>query len=171
MSSPERKLTWLVTGSSNGIGLALVRYILATGDNIIATSRNPSKTPGLVQEISSHPNGRWIALDVTWSQEKLTESITAADAMFDGGIAAIVNNAGFGVSGSIEDIPEEDAKAEFETNVWGPVRVCKAIIPKMRQRGAGTIVQISSILGHASFPSTGIYAASKFALEGEMASP
>jgi short-subunit dehydrogenase len=167
MVGAERKLTWLVTGSSNGIGLALVRYLLTTGDNVIATSRNPAKTPELVTEIESHPNGKWIALDIAWTQDKITEAIGKADALFEGGITTVVNNAAFGIAGAIEDIPEEDAKAEFDTNVWGTLRVCKAILPKMRQRGNGTIVQISSVLGLAVFPSMGMYCASKFALEGE----
>lgn len=167
MAGAKGKLTWLVTGSSNGIGLALVRYILATGDNVIATSRNPNKTSKLVKEVESHPNGKWIALDICWSQENITKAIEVADACFVGGITAIVNNAAFAVAGAIEDIPEEDAKAEFETNVWGTLRVCKAILPKMRRRGCGTIVQISSVLGLAVFPALGMYSASKFALEGK----
>lgn len=167
MAGAQKKLTWLVTGSSNGIGLALVRYILSTGDNVIATSRNPAKTPELVKEVESHPNGKWFALDISWSQDKVTEAIGVADALFEGGISAIVNNAAFAVIGAIEDIPEEDAKAEFDTNVWGTLRVCKAILPKMRQRGSGTIVQISSVLGLTVCPALGMYCASKFALEGE----
>jgi short-subunit dehydrogenase len=167
MAGAGSKLTWLVTGSSNGIGLALVRYLLTTGDNVIATSRNPTRTPELVKEIESKPNGKWIALDISWSQESITEAIGVADALFEGGISAIVNNAGFAVAGAIEDIPEEDAKAEFDTNVWGTLRVCKAILPRMRQRGSGTIVQISSVLGLAVFPALGMYSASKFALEGK----
>lgn len=167
MAGDKTNPTWLVTGSSNGIGLALVRYILSTGDNVIATSRDPAKTPDLVKEIEAHANGRWIALDVSWSQEKIVGVIEEADALFPGGVTTIVNNAAFGVAGSIEDVPEELAKAELETNLWGTLRVCKAIIPKMRQRGSGTIVQISSVLGLAVCPALGIYSASKFALEGE----
>ncbi|KAI0425528.1 NAD(P)-binding protein [Xylaria sp. FL1042] len=165
MNSAGKRLTWLVTGSSNGIGLALVRYILSTGDNVIAISRNPAKAPELVEEIESHPNGKWIALDISWSQDKITEAIGEADALFEGGITTIVNNAAFAVAGAIEDIPEEDARAEFDTNVWGTLRVCKAILPKMRQRGCGTIVQISSLLGLTVFPALGMYSASKYALE------
>ncbi|KAI1360743.1 NAD(P)-binding protein [Xylaria arbuscula] len=163
MAGADKKLTWLVTGSSNGIGLALVRYVLSTGDNVIATSRNPAKTPELVKE--SHPNGKWIALDISWPQAKIMEAIGEADGLFEGGITTIVNNAVFAVAGAIEDIPEEDAKAEFDTNVWGTVRVCKAILPRMRQRRSGTIVQMSSLLGLAVFPALGMYSASKFALE------
>ncbi|CAI6340470.1 unnamed protein product [Periconia digitata] len=165
MADAKKKLTWLVTGSSNGIGLALVRYILSTGDNVIATSRNPSKTPHLVQEIEAHPNGKWAVLDVAWTQTKITEAINEADVLFEGGITAIVNNAGFAVAGAVEDVPEEQVKEEFEVNVWGTVRVCKAVLPLMRERGGGNIVQISSAVGLAVFPGVGMYSASKFALE------
>ncbi|KAI1337959.1 NAD(P)-binding protein [Xylariaceae sp. FL0016] len=165
MADAPKKLTWLVTGSSNGIGLALVRYILSTGDNVIATSRNPARTPELVKEIESHQNGKWFRLDVSWSQEKITEAIGVADTLFEGGITTIVNNAGSTVVGAIEDISEEIAKAAFDTNVWGAIRVCKAILTHMRQRGSGTMVQISSGLGLAVLPGLGMYCATKFALE------
>ncbi|PVI04904.1 NAD(P)-binding protein [Periconia macrospinosa] len=165
MANAKNKLTWLVTGSSNGIGLALVRYILSTGDNVIATSRRPHKTPDLVQEITSHANGEWIALDISLSQGRVNAVIGNADTLFEGGIDVVVNNAAFAVAGAIEDVSEEDAKAEFETNVWGTLRVCKAVLPLMRGRGSGNIVQISSVLGLTVFPALGIYSASKFALE------
>jgi len=167
VAAAPKKNTWIVTGCSNGMGLALARYILTTGDNVIATSRNPSNTPELVEEIQSHPNGAWLRLDVLWTQDEISEAIGAADALFDGGITVTVNNAGYVVLGAIEDMAEADAKAEFETNVWGCLRVCKAIIPKMRQRKSGTIVQISSVCGLAVFPALGMYSASKFALEGK----
>ncbi|GAP84612.1 putative short chain oxidoreductase [Rosellinia necatrix] len=165
MADVEEKYTWLVTGSSNGIGLALVRYILSTGDNVIATSRNPAKTPEFVEEVESHPNGKWTALDISWSQDKINQAIKEANTLFKGGITTVVNNAAIGITGAIEDVTEADAKSAFDTNVWGTVRVCKAILPIMRQRGRGTIVQISSVLGLAVSPAYGIYCASKFALE------
>jgi NAD(P)-dependent dehydrogenase (short-subunit alcohol dehydrogenase family) len=155
MANVGEKQTWLVTGSSNGIGLALVRYILSTGDNVIATSRNPAKTPEVVKEIESYPNGKWATLDIAWPQDKINQAIKEADALFEGGITAVVNNAAFGVTGAVEDVSEEDAKAEFDTNVWGTVRVCKAIL------------QISSVMGLVVSPAYGIYCASKFALEGK----
>ncbi|KAI1112704.1 hypothetical protein F5Y14DRAFT_442357 [Nemania sp. NC0429] len=167
MADVGEKLTWLVTGSSNGIGLALVRYLLTTGDNVIATSRNPARTPELVKEVESHPNGKWMTIDISWSQDKIDQAIKEADTLFEGGITALVNNAAVGTAGAVEDVPEADAKSAFDINVWGTVRVCKAILPIMRQRNRGTLVQISSVLGLAVSPAYGIYCASKFALEGE----
>ncbi|KAF4455123.1 short chain oxidoreductase [Fusarium albosuccineum] len=100
MSSTRKPLTWLITGSSNGFGLALTRQVLASGDNVIATSHNPQRTAELVQEVEAKPNGRWIGLDF-------------------GSLDVMVNNAAYSVLGAVEDVPEDQAKAEFETNFWG----------------------------------------------------
>ncbi|KAF4997292.1 hypothetical protein FDECE_12109 [Fusarium decemcellulare] len=165
MSDIRKPLTWLITGSSNGFGLALTRQVLASGDNVIATSRNPQRTPELVQEVETKSNGCWVGLDVCWSSEKITQVISQAETQF-GGLDVVVNNAAYSVLGAVEDVPEDQAKAEFETNFWGALRVVKAVIPGMRNRGSGTIVNVSSALGVTSWPACGLYSASKFALEG-----
>ncbi|RYP05231.1 hypothetical protein DL764_003938 [Monosporascus ibericus] len=163
---PEKKpLTWLITGSSNGFGLALTRYVLTTGDNVIAASRNPAKTPELVKEVEAQANGRWVALDVSWSQDKIKEVIDHAETLFDGGIDVVVNNAAYSLLGAVEDVHEDRAKVQFETNFWGPVHICNAVLPHMRGRGRGTIANISSLLGVTTWPAMGFYSASKFALE------
>lgn len=161
-------LTWLVTGCSGGIGLALVRHILSQGHNIIATSRNLSKTPDLVTEIRGHANGRWIQLDTSWSREEIEATIRDAWKMFPRGIDVVINNAGMDVLGSIEDIPEEQAKAMFDVNFWGVLRVCKAVIPLMRDRGSGTVVNVSSALGITSWPAVAMYGTTKWAVEGKV---
>ncbi|RYP89690.1 hypothetical protein DL770_004178 [Monosporascus sp. CRB-9-2] len=164
--APEKKpLTWLITGSSNGFGLALTRYVLTTGDNVIATSRNPAKTPELVKEVEAQANGRWVALDVNWSQDEIKEVIDHAETLFHGGIDVVVNNAAYSLLGAVEDVQEDRAKAQFETNFWGPVRICNAVLPHMRGRGRGTIANVSSLLGIMTWPAMGFYSASKFALE------
>ncbi|KAJ3542636.1 hypothetical protein NM208_g3997 [Fusarium decemcellulare] len=168
MSGTRKPLTWLITGSSNGFGLALTRQVLASGDNVIATSRNPQRTPELVQEVEAKSNGRWIGLDVCWSSERIAKVIAQAEAQF-GGLDVVVNNAAYSILGAVEDVPEDQAKAEFETNFWGALRVVKAILSGMRDRGSGTIVNVSSALGVTSWPACGLYSASKFALEGEFA--
>ncbi|KAK7753424.1 hypothetical protein SLS62_004715 [Diatrype stigma] len=165
MPSGKKPLTWLITGSSNGLGLALTRHVLSTGDNVIATSRNPAKTHELVQEVESQSNGKWISFDNTWSQDKIQQAIGGADAVFPGGIDVLVNNGASSLLGAVEDVPEEEAKAQFETNFWGPLRICNTILPYMRQRGRGTIVNVSSLLGLTTWPAMGFYLASKFALE------
>ncbi len=157
--------TWLITGSSSGLGLALARYALAQGHNVIATSRNPAKTPDAVKEFRSRPNGRWIALDVTWAKPEIEKVIGEAWNEFEGGIYVLVNNAGYSVLGAAEEIPEEAAKKQFEVNFWGMVRTSQAVLPRMRARGSGTIVNVSSIAGVDALPTCAIYAASKFGME------
>ncbi|RYP61602.1 hypothetical protein DL769_007635 [Monosporascus sp. CRB-8-3] len=145
--------------------LALTRYVLTRGDNMIATSRNPARTPELVKEVEAQGNGRWVALDVSWPQEKIKEVIDHADTLFDGGIDVVVNNAAYSLLGAVEDVQEDRAKAQFETNFWGPVRICNAVLPHMRGKGRGTIANVSSLLGVMTWPAMGFYSASKFALE------
>lgn len=159
-----KPLTWLITGSSSGFGLSLARTILSHGHNVIATSRNPSRTPNLVQEIESSPRGKWITLDVTSDAATIDSTIKHAASLF-GQIDVLVNNAGYAVMGVAEIIPEDAARAEFEVNFWGAVRVAQAVLPILRAQGSGTIVNISSIAGLTCLPSAAMYAASKHALE------
>lgn len=157
--------TWLITGCSSGFGLALARHVLSQGHNVIATSRNPSKTPDAVREITSHTTARWLTLDVTWSRAAIDAFLQQALEEFDGGIDFLVNNAGYSILGAAEDIPEEAAKQQFEVNFWGAVRTTQAILPLMRSAGKGTIINISSVAGIDPLPTCAIYSASKFALE------
>lgn len=167
MSSDKKPLTWLITGSSNGLGHALARYVLSTGDNVIATSRNPSKTPELVEEFESQQNGKWIAFDNNWSQDRIQDVIDSAETLFDGGIDVIINHGAYSLLGAVEDVSEEQAKAQFETNFWGPIRICNSILPHMRRRGHGTIANVSSLLGLTTWPAMGFYSATKWALESK----
>lgn len=165
MADSNKPLTWLVTGSSSGLGLALCRHILSQGHNVIATSRNPARTPDLVREIESSQRGKWITLDVNKPQDEINTIINDAWALYPGGIDVVVNNAAFAVLGALEDIPEAQARANFDTNVFGVLRVCKAVLPGMRRRGSGTIVNVSSAVGLSVWPALGIYSATKFAVE------
>lgn len=131
---------------------------------MIATSRNPSKTPELVKEITANPNGRWLSLDVTSPKEKIETVIREAEKEF-AGIDVLVNNAGYSILGAAEEIPEDKARAQFEVNFWGAIRTTQAVLPHMRSRHSGTIVNISSIAGLDALPTCAIYAGSKFALE------
>jgi len=165
MSSSSPAQTWLITGSSSGIGLSLARILLARGHNVIATSRNPSQTPEYVKEIESTGRGKWLALDVTADTATIITTIDRAHELF-GKIDVLVNNAGYSVVGAAEQIPEDKAKAQFEVNFWGAIRVTQATLPIMRAQRSGTIVMISSIAGIQAMPSCAIYASSKYALEG-----
>ena len=166
-SGVDKKLTWLITGCSSGIGLTLSRYVLSQGHNVIATSRNPSKVLDLVAEVERNGRGKFIALDPNAPLEDIQAALEPAWSVFPGGgIDVLVNNAAYSVLGAVEDISDEQAKAMFETNFFGVLRVIKAVLPSMRKQGSGTIVNISSLVGMTVFPSVGIYGASKHAIEG-----
>lgn len=160
--------TVLVTGSSSGFGNTLVNLFLRQGHNALATSRSPERTPDLVSSVDNHPSGRgkWLQLDLTWSQSKITSTVIEAAQIF-GPIDVLINNAGYAVMATIEDVDEEKAKTQSETNYWRVIRMLKAVLPSMRERKQGTIVNVSSIAGLTANPTVGVYAGSKFALEGK----
>ncbi|KAL2421166.1 hypothetical protein ABEF95_004186 [Exophiala dermatitidis] len=107
----SRTLVWLITGCSSGLGLALVRYALSRGHIVVATSRNPSKTPGLVTEVEGL-GGKWLALDTTQSEQDMKATIQQAESLF-GRIDVLVNNAGYCVLGALEDTPDEEVVAQM----------------------------------------------------------
>lgn len=155
-------MQFLVTGCSSGIGLSLVRSILRRGHTVIASSRNPSKTPDLVSEVEK-AGGVWVTLDVSSPD---LESTLATIISEHGPIDVIVNNAGYASGGVFEQVPLANSRALMETNFFGPLRVMKAIIPSMRERRSGVIVNISSSEFWEPHPVAGVYGATKFALEG-----
>lgn len=124
---------WLITGCSSGIGLAIARQALALGHNVIATSRNPSKTPDVVNELSGNPQGHFLALDVTAPYPQIKSFIDQATALH-GRIDILINNAGYCVLGSIEDISLEKYQQQMATNFFGPAALIKAVLPAMRAR-------------------------------------
>ena len=153
----------VITGCSTGIGLVTARHLARRGDRVYATARHPDRSAALQEAASAEPNIRTLVLDVTDS-----DSVTAAIETVlsrEGHIDALVNNAGIGVFGTFEFTPEEEARATFETNFWGVMRVSRAVLPSMRARKKGVIVNISSVAGRLAAPGMGVYPASKFALE------
>ncbi|KAI1621509.1 hypothetical protein EDD37DRAFT_120438 [Exophiala viscosa] len=158
-----KKPVWLITGSSSGIGLALTRYVLSQGHKVIATSRNPSKTPNLVSEVEEQ-GSKWLTLDNTQSNQNIKATIERAESFF-GGIDILVNNAGYCVLGALEDTPDAELVTQMETNFLGPVRIMQAVIPGMRSRRSGVILNVSSTQGFCPSQACGVYAASKAALE------
>lgn len=148
------------------LGFALAVVALKAGHNVIASSRNPSKSPDFVKQIESYSNGRWMTLDIT--APDLKGKVIEAEKYF-GGIDVLVNNAAYAILGTLEDIPEAQARAQMDTNFFGPLRLIQAVLPGMRARGqAGrsqTIVNMSSIAGHTAVATSGLYAASKHAIE------
>ncbi|KAI8951251.1 hypothetical protein F4801DRAFT_299046 [Xylaria longipes] len=157
----SKPLTWLITGSSSGFGLALTRLAQAKGHNIIATSRNPSRTPDLVNEVVGR-GGRWIQLDL----EDL-ESGKVIDDIEEGGtpIDVLINTAAMAISGPLESFTEAEVRRQMDTNFFGPYRLVRAVTPYMRKRRSGMIVNFSSGAGLEAMHSLGMYGASKAALD------
>lgn len=140
----------------------MAKAVLAAGHRVVATSRSLQKTPDAVAEITSTHNGAWLPLDVTSAD--FEQQVAACVAHF-GRIDVLINNAGYGIGGALEDLSLEDTRSQFETNFFGPVRAMKAVIPTFREQGSGTIINVSSTEGFSAAPGIGMYAASKFALE------
>ncbi len=154
----------LVTGASSGIGKACAEFLVARGCRVYGTSRHASRVLAERATPDFAPLLRMIPLDVTSG-----ESVDAAIGLVlacEGRIDAVVNNAGFGIAGAAELTTMDEAREQFETNFFGTVRVCRAVLPVMRQQGSGRILNVSSIAGQIGIPFQAFYSASKFAIEG-----
>ena len=146
----------LITGASSGIGKAIAAYLLDKGFMVYGTSRNPSK-------LSDSLKFPLVALDVT-KKETIAAAVSLVLAKA-GKIDVLINNAGIGITGPIEETPDEEIKKAFDTNYFGPLNVIKEVLPGMRQRKTGLIINVTSIAGYMGLPYRGIYSASKGALE------
>jgi NAD(P)-dependent dehydrogenase (short-subunit alcohol dehydrogenase family) len=154
--------TWFITGASSGFGMAFARYALLRGYNVVATARTPAK---LEQIRQLAPNRVLVEkLDVTVAADA-RNAVAAAVARF-GAIDVLINNAGYGIVGALEETSDAELRAQMETNFFGAVAVTKAALPWMRNQRSGAIVNISSLGGQLSFGGFSAYSASKFALEG-----
>jgi NAD(P)-dependent dehydrogenase (short-subunit alcohol dehydrogenase family) len=153
----EKSRPVLITGCSTGIGRATAERLAGDGWNVYATARR-------TESIEDLAKGRCktLALDVTdeGSMRKAVEEVED-----DGPIGALVNNAGYSQSGAIETIPMDSVRKQFETNVFGLMRMCQLVLPGMRQAGSGRIVNLSSMGGKLTFPGGGVYHATKHAVE------
>jgi NAD(P)-dependent dehydrogenase (short-subunit alcohol dehydrogenase family) len=159
---PNTGKTWFITGASSGFGRAFATYALSRGDNVVATARSLSRLEALGAQAPDRVLA--LALDVDRSGDA-RKAIDAAVARF-GRIDVLVNNAGYGIVGAIEETSEAELRAVMETNFFGAVAVTRAALPVLRAQRAGAIVNISSMGGQMSAPGFGAYSASKFALEG-----
>lgn len=144
-----------ITGGSSGIGKAIGEYLFYKGFTVYGTSRNPEKFVDSIVPL--------VALDVrnTTSIEQAIEKVVS----ITGKIDVLINNAGVGITGPIEEISSEEIKNNFETNFFGPIEVIKAVLPHMRRQKSGLILNITSIAGYMGLPYRGVYSASKGALE------
>jgi len=153
-------LVYLVTGCSSGFGREFVKAILQRNDKVIATARSIDKIQDL-QQIGA----AILQLDVTAGLESLQATMRKAVAIY-GRIDVLINNAGIAMTGALEDLTPEETLQQFDTNVFGLLNCTRAILPHMREKKSGKIIIIGSVVGWRSTPAAGIYAASKFAIEG-----
>ena len=153
---------WLITGSSRGLGRVLAEAVLAGGDRLVATARNPDQLGDLVQRYGDR--ARAVALDVTDARAARDAIQSAVDAF--GRVDVLVNNAGYGDVNAIEDTSLAEFRAQIETNLFGVINVTKAVIPIMREQRSGHIIQISSVGGRIGPVGRGAYAAAKWGVEG-----
>ena len=153
---------WFITGTSKGFGRVWAEAALARGDRVAATARNIETLSPLVEKYGDRVAA--IRLDVT-DKSAVNTAIAAAHARF-GRLDVVINNAGYGLFGTIEEISETEARAQLDTNLFGALWVTQAALPLMRAQKSGHIIQVSSIGGINAFPTVGLYHASKWALEG-----
>lgn len=154
--------TIFITGASRGFGKIWAEALLQRGDNVIATARDISALDELISRYGR--NILALQLDVT-DRTRDFESVLRAKEHF-GGVDVLINNAGYGLFGAIEEMTEEEARGQMETNFFGLLWLSQAVLPVMREQRRGHIIQVSSVLGLISRPVLGLYAASKFAVEG-----
>ena len=154
-------LTWFVTGASRGFGALIVEKALAKGDRVVATARNPK---AIADRFGEKPNLLAIALDVT-DEAQAHQAAKEAVARF-GRIDVLVNNAGYGLLGAVEEASAAEIEALYRTNVFGLLSVTRAVLPHMRRQRSGRILNFSSVGGYRSGPGFGVYCSTKFAVEG-----
>ncbi|MES2534067.1 MAG: oxidoreductase [Pseudomonadota bacterium] len=157
----EFKRVWLITGASRGLGARMAEAVLAHGDAVVATARNAAS---LVARFGDHPALLAVSLDVT-DEAQAAKAVEAAIARF-GRIDVLVNNAGFGLLGAVEEATADEVRKLYETNVFGLLNVTRAVLPSMRARRSGHVLNLSSLGGHQSGPGFGVYCSTKFAVEG-----
>jgi NAD(P)-dependent dehydrogenase (short-subunit alcohol dehydrogenase family) len=156
-------MTWLITGSSRGFGRELTLAVLQRGDNVVATARRPAQLDDLVQTYGDRV--RAVALDVTDAAAARAAVQLAVDAF--GTLDVVVNNAGYAISAPIEEMADDDFRAQIETNLFGVVNVTRAALPVLHRQRRGHFIQFSSIGGRVGgSPGLGGYQTAKFAVEG-----
>ncbi|HEY0589244.1 MAG TPA: oxidoreductase [Pseudoduganella sp.] len=152
---------WFITGASRGFGLLIARDALARGDFVVAAARNPQ---AIVDALGVHPKLLPVPLDVT----KEAAAVVAAQAAIErfGRIDVLVNNAGYGILGAVEETSAEEVRRNYETNVFGLLNVSRAVLPLMRRQRSGHVINISSLGGYQAYHGWGVYGSTKFAVEG-----
>ena len=157
MSTPK---TWLVTGASQGLGLALVKRLLHEGHQVAATSRNQATLAVAVGTASA----AFLPLQVDLGSDASVQSAIAQTVSTFGRLDVVVNNAGYGIGGSIEELSDAETRQAFDVNVFGTLNVCRQALPQLRRQGAGHIINISSIAALAGATGWAVYSATKAAV-------
>ncbi|GFG49570.1 short-chain dehydrogenase/reductase [Mycolicibacterium agri] len=152
---------WFITGASRGFGLAIAREALARGESVVATARNPQTVLDALPDAGDRLLA--VALDVTDADAARAAADTAIERF--GRIDVLVNNAGRGLLGAVEEVSDEEVREVFDINVFGLLSVTRAVLPHMRARRSGLVINLSSVGGIVVWPGWGAYAATKFAVE------
>jgi len=162
MENNIKEKVWFITGASSGFGRSFAEYAIQQGYRVVITARRLDKLEA-IKDIA--PNQvEALKMDVN-NPAEVSRAVEAAITRF-GRIDVLINNAGYGIVGAVEETPENELRAQMETNFFGAVGVTQAVLPVLRQQNSGAIVNISSLGGQLSFAGFGAYSASKFALEG-----
>lgn len=162
MGEQKSPRTWFITGCSTGFGRLLAEEVLKTGDNVVATARKVEQVSDLEQK---YP-GRALALPLDVTKQEQVDAAVAKTLERFGRIDVLVNNAGYGVAGAIEEVSEAELGPMYATNVFGLLRVTRAFLPQLRKQKSGHILNMSSIGGLTAGPGWGTYQSTKFAVEG-----
>ena len=156
-----KSLVWFITGASRGFGLEIARAVLERGDAVVAAARDPK-----VVEITLGQRDKLLSVELDVTDERQAQaSVRAALARF-GQIDVLVNNAGRGLLGAVEEASAEEIRSVFAVNVDGLLNVTRAVLPSMRERRSGRILNLSAAAGFGAWPGWGVYCATKFAVEG-----
>jgi NAD(P)-dependent dehydrogenase (short-subunit alcohol dehydrogenase family) len=161
-SSPVAGRTWFVTGCSSGLGRALCERLLESGERVVATARDVTK----IMDFRERFADRAVVLPLDITDNASVAAAVGAAVSLAGGVDVLVNNAGYGLVGALEEVDEQAVKDAFDANVYGAYRLIRAFLPHMRARKSGHILNISSMAGFVGGPGFCFYSATKFALEG-----
>jgi len=154
--------TWFITGASRGFGFEITKAVLASGDQVVATVR--SKAQEFSAQFNNDPALLTVTMDVT-SEPQVIQAVQQAITRF-GQIDVLINNAGYGLLAGVEEATNEEVKQNYEVNVFGALNVIRAVLPFMRERRAGHVINISSVGGLGAYMGWGLYGSTKFAIEG-----
>ncbi|MFD0278757.1 oxidoreductase [Kitasatospora sp. NPDC127111] len=164
-TSEQKRATgrvWLITGANSGFGRAIAEAALAAGDTVVAAARRPETLDDLA---AAHPD-RVVPVRLDVTDQAGIAAVVADTLLWYGRIDVLVNNAGRGLIGAVEEYTDRELRDLMELHFFGPAALTRAVLPHMRAQGSGAVVQLSSMGGRFSFPGVGAYSATKFALEG-----